>query len=168
MLSTNAHETFWDVRLISTLRTQDLDLGLIMTNEIWMLTYNSGIFSTKLMVAYFYGMMLLMILVNIGFGLSEQWYARQQSWQNFTLATMYNCKIFAVIVSITTICSYSNFSHSIWQRPAPKQLRARLTRTLSNSGARQNRQVLPGWAECSERERRKTSFGEFSERTNNQ
>ena len=72
MLSTNAHETFWDVRLISTLRTQDLDLGLIMTNEIWMLTYNSGIFSTKLMVAYFYGMMLLMILVNIGFGLSEQ------------------------------------------------------------------------------------------------
>ena len=31
--------------------------------------------------------------------------------QYFTLATMDNCKIFAVIVSITTICS--NFSHSI-------------------------------------------------------
>ena len=71
--------------------------------------------------------------------------------QNFTLATMDNCKKFAVIVSITTICSYINFSHSIWQRPAPKQLWARLTRTLSNSGVRQNRQVLPGWAECSER-----------------
>ena len=52
-------------------------------------------------------------------------------WQNFTLATMDNCKKFAVIVSITTICSYINFSHSIWQRPAPKQLWARLTRTLS-------------------------------------
>ena len=51
--------------------------------------------------------------------------------QNFTLATMDNCKKFAVIVSITTICSYINFSHSIWQRTAPKQLRARLTRTLS-------------------------------------
>ena len=33
--------------------------------------------------------------------------------QYFTLATMDNCKKFAVIVSITTICSYSNFSHSI-------------------------------------------------------
>ena len=53
------------------------------------------------------------------------------SRQNFTLATMDNCKKFAVIVSITTICSYINFSHSIWQRTAPKQLRARLTRTLS-------------------------------------
>ena len=51
--------------------------------------------------------------------------------QNFTLATMDNCKIFAVIVSITTICSYINFSHSLWQRTAPKQLPARLTRTLS-------------------------------------
>ena len=51
--------------------------------------------------------------------------------QYFTLATMDNCKKFAVIVSITTICSYINFSHSIWQRTAPKQLRARLTRTLS-------------------------------------
>ena len=51
--------------------------------------------------------------------------------QYFTLATMDNCKKFAVIVSITTICSYINFSHSIWQRPAPKQLWARLTRTLS-------------------------------------
>ena len=38
----------------------------------WMLTYNSGIFSTKLIVAYYYGMMLLLIMVNIGFGLSEQ------------------------------------------------------------------------------------------------
>ena len=54
-----------------------------------------------------------------------------QYGQNFTLATMDNCKKFAVIVSITTICSYINFSHSIWQRPAPKQLWARLTRTLS-------------------------------------
>ena len=59
------------------------------------------------------------------------WHPGVKFGQNFTLATMDNCKKFAVIVSITTICSYINFSHSIWQRPAPKQLWARLTRTLS-------------------------------------
>ena len=37
-----------------------------------MLTYNNGIFSTKLIVAYYYGMMSLLIMVNIGFGLSEK------------------------------------------------------------------------------------------------
>ena len=37
-----------------------------------MLTYNSGIFSTKLIVAYYYGMMSLLIMVNIGFGLSDK------------------------------------------------------------------------------------------------
>ena len=35
------------------------------------------------------------------------------SWHYFTLATISNCKIFAVIGSITTICSYSNFPNSI-------------------------------------------------------
>ena len=64
-------------------------------------------------------------------GLASHQWLLYSGGQNFTLATMDNCKKFAVIVSITTICSYINFSHSIWQRPAPKQLWARLTRTLS-------------------------------------
>ena len=53
----------------------------------------------------------------------------------------------------------------IWQRLAPKHLWARLTRTLSNSGVKQSRQALPGWAKSSEKRRRRTSFIEFSERT---
>ena len=53
----------------------------------------------------------------------------------------------------------------IWQRLAPKHLLARLTRTLSNSGVKQSRQALPGWAKSSEKRRRRTSFIEFSERT---
>ena len=53
----------------------------------------------------------------------------------------------------------------IWQRLAPKHLLARLTRTLSNSGVKQSRQALPGWAKSSVKRRRRTSFIEFSERT---
>ena len=53
----------------------------------------------------------------------------------------------------------------IWQRLAPKHLLARLTRTLSNSGVKQSRQALPGWAKSSVKRRRRTSFIESSERT---
>ena len=42
-------------------------------------------------------------------------------------------------------------SHSDKTNTSPQATMARLTRTLSNSGVRQNRQVLPGTAECSER-----------------
>ncbi len=52
-----------------------------------------------------------------------------------------------------------------WQRLAPKHLWARLTRTLSNSGVKQSRQALPGWANSSRKRRRRTSFSELSERT---
>ena len=42
---------------------------------------------------------------------------------------------------------YQHLDHTlIWQRLAPKHLLARLTRTMSNSGMRQSRQALPGWA----------------------
>ena len=40
------------------------------------------------------------------------------------------------------------FHTHIWQRTAPKQLLARIARTESNSGVRQNRQVLPGRAKA--------------------
>ena len=33
----------------------------------WMFTYNSWVFSTNLTVAYYYGMMTLILIVNVGF-----------------------------------------------------------------------------------------------------
>ena len=38
----------------------------------WMFTYNSWVFSTNLTVAYYYGMMTLMLIVNVGFCLKEK------------------------------------------------------------------------------------------------
>ena len=38
----------------------------------WMFTYNSWVFSTNLVVAYYYGMMTLMLIVNVGFCLKEK------------------------------------------------------------------------------------------------
>ena len=38
----------------------------------WMYTYNSWVFSTKLTVAYFYGMLALMLMVNVGFCYKEK------------------------------------------------------------------------------------------------
>ena len=38
----------------------------------WMFTYNSWVFSTNLTVAYYYGMMTLMLIVNVGFCLKER------------------------------------------------------------------------------------------------
>ena len=49
----------------------------------------------------------------------------------------------------------ARYSHThIRQSPAPLQLLARLTRTLSDSGVRQGRQALPGRALSSRREER--------------
>ena len=38
----------------------------------WMFTYNSWVFSTNLTVAYYYGMLTLMLIVNVGFCLKEK------------------------------------------------------------------------------------------------
>ena len=38
----------------------------------WMFTYNSWVFSTNLTVAYYYGMMTLMLIVNVGFCLKDR------------------------------------------------------------------------------------------------
>ena len=38
----------------------------------WMFTYNSWVFSTNMTVAYFYGMLAIMILVNVRFCILEK------------------------------------------------------------------------------------------------
>ena len=38
----------------------------------WMFTYNSWVFSTNLVVTYYYGMMTLILIVNIGFCVKEK------------------------------------------------------------------------------------------------
>ena len=38
----------------------------------WMFTYNSWVFSTNLTVAYYYGIMTLMLIVNVGFCLKDR------------------------------------------------------------------------------------------------
>ena len=38
----------------------------------WMFTYNSWVFSTNLTVAYFYGMLAIMFMVNVKFDLDKE------------------------------------------------------------------------------------------------
>ena len=70
-------------------------------------------------------------------------------------AILHKIESCAILHKIESYTILHKISHTlIRQSQAPLQLLARSTRTLSDSGVRQDRQVLPGRAKSSEREER--------------